>query len=220
MKTKHLIVLLLLILMGASAFAPKKERDGVYGRAFSGKITYTVLLESKCPMISTRELQEMFGNTMVMYIENGRYRMVYNGSYIKEELYLGDENKNFVWIAQNDSLLWRNCKRNDSKTVKTSYTRGFDYILDRQCDGFSITTDWASTTYIYDPDMFLDPASFSQDGFEYFNRYLRKARAPFLKYVYDGPIFKKTLIATEVEETDLDDDVFRLIDLPVATSGL
>lgn len=219
MKFRHYIVLLLLAL-SAIAFVPKKERDGVYGQSFRGKITYTVLLESKCPMISTKELQEMFGHTMVMYIENGRYRMVYDGSYIKEEIYLGDENKNFVWIAQNDSILWRNCKRNDSKTLKTNYTRGFDYILDRQCDGFSIQTDWATTTYIYDPNMYLDPASFSQDGFEYFNKYLRKARAPFLKYVYDGPIFKKTYIATDVEETELDDDVFKMIDLPMATSGL
>lgn len=220
MKTKHFIVLLLL-LISSTAFSPKKEKDeGVYGRGFSGKITYTVLIESKCPLISTKELQEMFGHTMVMYIQNGKYRMVYDGSYIKEEIYIGEENKNFVWITQSDSILWRNCKRNDSKTLRTFYTRGFDYILDRQCDGFSIQTDWATISYIYDPDMFLDPASFKDDGFEYFNKYLRKARAPFLKYVYDGPIFKKTLIATEVEETDLDDDTFKLMDMPVATSEL
>lgn len=226
MRNKHPLSVCVLILASflALSFRPGKDGEDLENshasREFCGKITYTVILESKCPLLDTHKLQEMYGNTMVMYIKNGAYKMVYNGTAVKEVLYLGEQNKQFFVMDQSDSLLWRTCRKIKHADLRTYSRRMQSNVLDRNCDAFSIENDWSTTTYLFDPHMKLNPRYFRDHGFDYFNTYLRHARAPYLKCVYDGPDYKKTLIATEIEETDLSDDIFTVNDMPLVSNEL
>ena len=84
-------------------------------------------------------------------------------------------------------------------------------MLDYSCDAYSIQTDWGLTTYYYSPELKLNPRNFSHHIFNYFNIYVKHARAPYLKYVYNGPTFKMTLVATEVKKEDLDETAFSAV---------
>jgi hypothetical protein len=82
-------------------------------------------------------------------------------------------------------------------------------VMDRRCDIFVIENPWSTTTYFYDPDIKLNPRYYRDHGFDYLNLYMRRARAPYLKCVYDGIDYKKTMVATDIEPMDLDDSIFQ-----------
>ena len=220
------MLLLLACMLPFLAFTCEEEPDsamprGPRRRGFSGKITYAVIIESKCPLVDSRTLQEKYGSTMTLYIRPGDYKMVYDGTSVKEVLYRGKENKQFIYLDEADSVLWRSCRPQDRKFVRTFKRQDQCFIMDRECDAFSIETPNSTTTYLYDPRLRLSPRYFRYHGVDHFNTYLRRARAPYLKCVFDGPLYKKTLIATNIEEMELEDEIFtRSSALPLMTSEL
>jgi hypothetical protein len=224
MRTKHPLSVLILASLFLLSFSRKGGEEETetkpFSKAFCGKITYTVIVESKCPLLDTRKLQKMFGTSMTLYIKDGAYKMMYNGTAVKEVLYVGKENKQFIVMGETDSVLWRKCTKISGGGIRTYMRREQCSVMNHECDALSIENDWSTTTYLFDPKMRLNPKDFKNHGFDYLNTYIRKARAPYLKCVYDGPDYKTTMIATDVEEMELNDDIFQLGDLPVMSSGI
>ncbi|MGZ5303347.1 MAG: hypothetical protein ACXWDO_04495 [Bacteroidia bacterium] len=177
-------------------------------------------MEAINPMLSTHQLQGMFGDTMKLYLKDNNYKMVFTGSYAREILYAGNENKHYISLGPADSLMWRSCNENASSVVYVKALENADYVLDYECNSYTIQTDWGITTYYYSPLLKLDPKKYNQHVFNNFNVYVKHARAPYLKYVYTGPSFKLTLIAVNIETENLENTDFEAVWKPTAHKDL
>lgn len=193
------------------------ENSGGY---FEGVITYRLLIEAKNPTLSTRNLQAMFGDTMKLFLKDNNYKMVFSGSYAREILYAGKENKHFISLGPVDSLMWRYCNENASSVIYVQSAENTDLVLDYACNSYFIQTDWGFTTYYFSPQLKLNPKQYNQHVFNNFNVYVKHARAPYLKYVYTGPSFKLTLVAVNIEQQALDLAVFDPVWKPVAINDV
>lgn len=198
-----------LLLFPAKEHQPEPAKSLWGKRSFTGKITYEVIYESKSPFVSVADLEELYGTRAVMYIKDDNYMMTFNGNYTGSMLYIGKENRQLVTFSEKDSSLWRDCDRYDSEHIRTYEAAKMTVVMGRRCNELLIETDWGVTRYYYDPHIYMRPNGFRHHGFNYFNLYLRRAKAPYLKYEYDGPNFKRTLIAIDMTEEDLSADIFK-----------
>ncbi len=200
----------LMIIAAAQAQGNKQDFEGI--------ITYRLIIEAKNPMLNTRNLQAMFGDTMRLYLKENNYKMAFTGTYAREILYTGDENKHYITLGPIDSLVWRYCNEHASSAIYTSSTENAGYIMDYKCNSYAIQTDWGLTTYYYSPQLKLDPKKYKQHIFNYFNVYVQYAQAPYLKYVYSGPSFKLTLVAVDIQKQQIERTAFHAKWSPVSTA--
>lgn len=188
--------------------------------SFTGVITYDVSVESKLPFVDNETLQRMYGNTMRFFIGSQGYKLVFDGDSAIEVLYNVRENRQYILVGGRDSLLWRTADNYDSKFIATRTAEDAVIVLGRHCDSYSIETDWGAVTFFYDPTLQLDHRPYRGHGFNYFNVYLRHAKSPYLKYLYDGPSMKMLLTAREIESRQIDEMLFAPETMPLASLDL
>lgn len=68
--------------------------------------------------------------------------------------------------------------------------------------------------YWFDPAIYVNPSNFKNHRFGYFDVYYSKAKAPYLKYLYNGTSFTLTYTAISIQEKALSSGVFRLPQFP------
>ena len=191
-------------------------------KEFEGIILYKVIAESKTKNISTANLQKLYGDTMVMFIKSGKYKMSYSGLRVKDILYLSETNNEYTIFHNIDTLYVSSCANDPRPLTSFKESDEEEWILNRKCKkivtivGTDEDDTWGSVqnSYWYDPEIYLDPAPYMNRKISHVHLYYEAAKSPWLKYKFEGTSFNLSYTAISLEVKTLKKSLFELPDFP------
>lgn len=92
------------------------------------------------------------GTKQIYMIKDNNYKSIFNGFFIKMQLYRGDENKGYTLTVKSDTLYWEDYSINKDKALSYEIKKNQDTIMGIPCDVIIIQAEKVS----------LLPTTFSQ----------------------------------------------------------
>lgn len=197
---KQLIALLSILISTAS-----------FGQTFEGKITYESSFESAHPdKVTPQEWTNLIGWKQELYIKNGNYKYVTNGSFCQWKVYVNADNKIYTKVEKSDTLLWNDASLYSEKIIaKTSIKKNAVKILGYSCDQISFALmSGGAQTYFFASKLGVDVKQFEQHKFGLWLDFLSQSKALPLKSRIETTQFVMESVATEVKAMQLDDAFF------------
>ncbi|MGY3214561.1 hypothetical protein [Mucilaginibacter sp. HD30] len=170
-------------------------------QSFEGKITYSNSYKSKSPQLKDAQLATMMGTTQDYYIKGADYKSVFNGAYIKMQLYNSKENRSYTLTAKSDSLYWEDYSKNNDVATKFEVQKGKETIMGVLCDVLIVYTPKSKTAYYYNSKYSVNPALFKQHTYGNWYYVISKTKALPLKTISENEQF--TLISNAVNITPM-----------------
>ncbi|PYF69371.1 hypothetical protein [Pedobacter nutrimenti] len=195
-------LLVLLLLLPVACFA----------QTFEGKISYANSYKSKSPQLKDEQFGAMMGTTQDYYIKGGDYKSVFNGTFIKMQLYRHTENKSYTLTGKSDSCYWKGYDKNDDIATRFEIEKGKETVMGVLCDALTVYTPKSKAVYYYSSKYGVNPDLFKQH--EYGNWYyiLSKTKAVPLKTVYEAELFTLTSTAVNIYPMKLEAKLFEVPD--------
>ncbi|WP_417885762.1 hypothetical protein [Zunongwangia sp.] len=177
---------------------------------FEGMIIYSVNYKSKFADVSSDQLNSLMGTKQWFAIKGGNYKSVFNGKFIKLQIYRSDKNRNYSLTAKSDSLYYEDYSENNDKAVSYEIKKNQDTIMGVACDLIIVKAEKSKTFYYFNSNYKVNPELFK--GHKYRNWYyiISKTKALPLKTVTETEKFIRTSIATEIKPMRLNDNVFEI----------
>lgn len=185
----------------------------VFGQSFEGKITYDRSFTSIHPeKASSQEVTNLIGWKQEIYVKNGSYKSVVNGSYCQWQLYVPSENRIYTKVKDSDTLLWSDASVPSEKIIaKTKIKKNDTKILGYPCDAMAFALySGGSQFYTFAPKLAVDVKLYEQHKFGLWLDFLNEAKAWPLKTKIETTQFVMETIATEVTPMKLEDAFFAL----------
>ncbi len=194
--------LILLVVLFNSYFVQSQD--------FEGMIVYSVNYESKSSEVTSDQLNSLMGTKQWYAVKGGNYKSVFNGNFIKLQIYRSDENRNYSLTAKSDILYYEDYSENKDKALSFEMKKNKDTIMGVPCDLIIVKAEKSKTSYYFNSSYKVNPELFK--GHNYGNWYymVSKTKALPLKTVMETEQFIMTSIATEVKPMQLNDNVFEI----------
>lgn len=194
--------LILLVVLFNSYFVQSQD--------FEGMIVYSVNYESKSSDVTSDQLNSLMGTKQWYAIKGGNYKSVFNGNFIKLQIYRSDENRNYSLTAKSDILYYEDYSENKDKALSYEIKKNQDTIMGVPCDLIIVKAEKSKTFYYFNSSYKVNPELFK--GHNYGNWYymVSKTEALPLKTIMETEQFIMTSIATEVKPMQLKDNVFEI----------
>lgn len=179
-----------------------------HSQSFEGMLVYSVSYESKSTYITSDQLNRLMGTKYWYAIKGGNYKSVFNGNFIKLQIYRSDENRNYSLTAKSDILYYEDYSENKDKALSYEIKKNQDTIMGVPCNLIIVKAEKSKTSYYFNSSYKVNPELFK--GHNYGNWYyiVSKTKALPLKTITETEQFIMTSIATEVKPMQLNDDVF------------
>jgi hypothetical protein len=213
MRNVLLPVLAMFTLVFACATRPEsKTRVRPGAEYFEGRITYRYDMETKSDTISQAALEELFGSTAELYFKEGNYLEIYEGGYMKEQLYNRKTNKvYFTDKYKGDTVFRVDAGKPGDEILRQELHPEKEKILNIECDELvlyyankTISIYYNSDSLQINPDWYSNYTSYNK------NIISRKMGALYLKYRMEYPGYIATLTATSILWQKIDDKFFKV----------
>lgn len=177
---------------------------------FEGMLVYSINYKSKSSDVTSEQLNSLMGTKQWYAIKGGNYKSVFNGNFIKLQIYRGDENKSYSLTAKSDILYYEDYSENKDKALSYEIKKNQDTIMGVPCDLIIVKAGKSKTSYYFNSSYKVNPELFK--GHNYGNWYymVSKTKALPLKTVMETEQFIMTSIATEVKPMQLNDNIFEI----------
>lgn len=152
---------------------------------------------------------QMLGTEQEYFISGANYKSVLNGNMVKEQLYLGAENKLYSVMANKPEPQIIDASNASEEVTGSEVTKSKDKIVGVKCKKLVVQTNKGSTTYWFSPKYAVDPALYQGHKFGGWYYMLSQTKAVPLKIVMETPQFVLTSEAISIEEMDLRKDMFQ-----------
>jgi len=198
---KPLFLLLLLI-------TPLISRSQV----FEGKISYTNSYRSKTPHLNDQQLETMMGTNQDYYIKGADYKSIFNGTFVKMQLYRSIENRSYALTAKSDSLYWEDYRKNNDIATRFEVEKAKETVMGVVCDVLIVYTPKTKTSYYYNTKYAVDPANFKQHNYGNWYYLLSKTKALPLKTISENDQFILISTAVSITPMKLEGSLFAIAD--------
>lgn len=179
-------------------------------QSFEGKIMYSNNYESKIPTYPSKQFNMLMGTQQAYVIKGDNYKSAFNGTFIKLQMYRGDENKSYSLTAKSDSLYWEDYSQNKDKAVSYEIKQNQDTILGIPCDMLVIQAEKSKTYFYYSSKYGINPELFTKHNYGNWYYIISKTKALPLKTVFENEQFIMTSVATEITPMKLENNVFEI----------
>lgn len=179
-------------------------------QSFEGKILYKMNYESKVANYPSENLNRLMGTTQVYMIKDRNYKSIYNGLFIKWQLYRGDENKGYTLTAKSDTLYYEDYSKNKDKALSYEIKKNQDTIMGIPCDLIIVKAEKSTTSFYFNSDYKINSELFKQHNYGNWYYIISKTKALPLKTVTETEQFIMTSVATEITPMKLKDNVFEI----------
>lgn len=183
-----------------------------FAQFFEGTITYSNSYKSKSPQLKDEKLNTMMGTTQEYYVKGGDYKSVFNGSFVKMQLYKSTENRGYTFTAKSDTLYWEDYSKNNDLASRYVVEKGKEIVMGVLCDLLIVYTSKSKTSYYYNIKYGVNPDLFKQHAYGNWYYIISKTKALPLKTVYENEQFILTSIAIKITSESLDKKLFELPD--------
>jgi hypothetical protein len=177
---------------------------------FEGLITYSIDYESKTTNVSSNQFDELMGTKQYYAIKKGNYKSVFNGSFIKLQIYRNDENRNYSLTAKSDTLYYENYSINKDKALSYEIKKNQDTIMGIPCDLIIVKAEKSTTSFYFNSDYKINSELFKQHNYSNWYYIISKTKALPLKTVTETEQFIMTSVAIEITPMKLNDNVFEI----------
>jgi hypothetical protein len=89
----------------------------IHSQSFEGMLVYSVNYKSKSSDITSEQLNSLMGTKQWYAIKGSNYKSVFNGNFIKLQIYRGDENRSYSLTAKSDILYYEDYNGNKDKAL-------------------------------------------------------------------------------------------------------
>ena len=181
-------------------------------QAFEGKISYTNSYRSKTPHLNDQQLGTMMGTNQDYYIKGADYKSIFNGTFVKMQLYRSDENRSYALTAKSDSLYWEDYSKNNDIATRIVVEKAKETVVGVICDVLVVYTPKTKTSYYYNTKYAVDPARFEQHNFGNWYYLLSKTKALPLKTISENDQFILISTAVSITPMKLEGSLFEIAD--------
>lgn len=156
-----------------------------FAQSFEGIITYSNSYKSKLPKLKDERFNSVMGTLQTYYIKGGNYKSVFNGLFIKMQLYSNIENKSYSLTAKSDSLYWEDYSKNKDVATKYEIEKGKETVMGIVCDVIIVYTSKSKTYYYYNKKYAVNPEVFAEHQYGNWYYIISKTKALPLKTIYE-----------------------------------
>lgn len=181
-----------------------------FAQTFEGLIKYNNNYQIKMTKQDSEQLNTLMGTKQVYVFKGDNYKSVYNGTFIKMQIYKGDENKNYTLTGKNDTLYWEDYSQNKDLALSYEIKVNQDTILGIVCNVIIIQSTLSKTYYYYNSQYSINSELFKKHNYGNWYYIISKTNALPLKIIYETEKYILTSIATEIKTIKLDDKVFEI----------
>lgn len=174
---------------------------------------------SKSPTVTNEQLTQMMGSTQEYDISGGDYRSIFNGSYLKMQLYVSRENRSYTQTTFSDTLYWEDYAVNQDKATSFEIKKNAETILGVACDELVVYTPKGTTHYYYNSKYGVDPELYKVHAGGNWYYIISKTKALPLKIVSDQEGFVMTSVPAKVIPARLDMSIFSIKDKAKTTKA-
>jgi hypothetical protein len=183
----------------------------INAQSFEGVILYQNKYQSKIPNVSNEQLSNSLGSKQKELISStGDYKNVFNGGFIKEQLYKSDENKAYTLLASSDIWYYEDYGKNRDKALSFEFSESVDTILGLNCNVISVKTETGYIKFFFNDKYKIDPELYNKHLYGNWYYIISKTKSIPLKVIYDTPGFTMISEAVSVEEQELNEADFKL----------
>ncbi len=183
-----------------------------FSQIFEGKISYANSYKSKSPQLKDDQLGAMMGTTQDYYIKGGDYKSVFNGSFVKIQLYRNTENRSYTLTGKSDLLYWEDYSKNKDVATRFEVEKGKETIMGVLCDVLIVYTPKSKTAYYFNSKYGVNPDLFKQHAYGNWYYIISKTKALPLKTIYEDEQFILTSIAVNIAPMKLEANLFEVPD--------
>ncbi len=181
-----------------------------FAQSFEGKITYANSYKSNSARLKDEQLNTIMGTTQEYYIKGGDYKSIFNGSFVKMQLYKSAENRSYSLTAKSDSLYWEDYSKNKDAATKYEIRKSKETVMGVLCDVLIVYTPKSKVYYYYNTKYRVNPDLFKQHAYGNWYDMVSKTKALPLKTVYENELFTFSSTAISITPMKLDNSVFEI----------
>jgi hypothetical protein len=184
----------------------------INAQSFEGKIIYKNNFQSKVTNYPSENINRLMGTRQEYYIKGNNYKSIFNGLFIKLQMYRGQENKSYSLTAKSDTLYWEDYSLNKDKAISYEIKKNQDTVLGILCDVIIIKAEMSKTYFYYSRKYEINPELFKQHNYGNWYYIISKTKALPLKTIFENKQFILTSIATKIIPMKLGGDIFEIRD--------
>jgi hypothetical protein len=189
-------------------FAQKTNSEGI--------ITYSIQYEILDSNYTQVQLKQQFGDKLVCYIKDGKYKQEHlNSAGIEYVIYDNQTNLYTYKLAISDTLYQLDCSRYSDK-VSIEVTDSRMEIAGYKCRKVEVQEYGPpiNMLYYFAEDLYLNPKPFKRHKLAGYNKILKKVHSIYFRSETDYGPYKTILTADTIQLQKIDDAVFDLPALP------
>jgi hypothetical protein len=179
-------------------------------QSFDGLIRYSNNYDSKDNNISSEQFNYLLGTKQIFAIKSGNYKSVFNGKFIKLQIYRSDENRNYSLTAKSDTLYYEDYSKNIDKALSYEIKKNQDTILGVPCDLIIVKSLNSTTSIYFNSKYSVDPEVYKNHKYGNWHYIISKTKSLPLKIINETDKFIMTSVATEIIPMKLEDNVFEI----------
>jgi hypothetical protein len=180
---------------------------------FEGIIVYRNSVTSNIDGFSNNTWKKMLAlsDTDTSMIKRGNFKMT---TPRKEAYYITDKQKIFIRYKGIDTLYYIDYSSDTATVVSVNKTADKKRIAGYDCNSLTIQTLLGATKFYYPPAIYMNPAYNQTNKIDQYNVFAKETSSLFLESEQQMEAFTLRQTALRVQETAIDDNVFKLPDLP------
>lgn len=179
-------------------------------QSFDGLIRYSNNYDSKDNNISSEQFNYLLGTKQIFAIKSGNYKSVFNGKFIKLQIYRSDENRNYSLTAKSDTLYYEDYSKNIDKALSYGIKKNQDTILGVPCDLIIVKSVNSTNSIYFNSKYSVDPEVYKNHKYGNWHYIISKTKSLPLKIINETDKFIMTSVATEIIPMKLEDNVFEI----------
>lgn len=179
-------------------------------QSFDGLIRYSNNYDSKDNNISSEQFNYLLGTKQIFAIKSGNYKSVFNGKFIKLQIYRSDENRNYSLTAKSDTLYYEDYSKNIDKALSYEIKKNQDTILGVPCDLIIVKSVNSTTSIYFNSKYSVVPEVYKNHKYGNWHYIITKTKSLPLKIINETDKFIMTSVATEIIPMKLEDNVFEI----------
>ena len=187
--------------------------DNLFSQSFEGVITFENTYKGKSKNVNGNQLNALMGTKQEYYIKNSNYASLFNGIFVKKQIYLSKEDKGYTITGQSDTAYWEDYKINKDSMLSHQIILNKDTVLGIPCDLLVVQSQNSKTYYYFNSNnLIIDPSNFKGHNYgNWYNVILITKSIP-LKTIYENEHFQMISITTKIDKLSVDDSIFTLPD--------
>jgi hypothetical protein len=178
---------------------------------FEGGVVYKVESRKKDSAFDLTNIPSYPSTKLITYFKSGHWISLPNAGIVEYQYFNGKLNRIFYKLRNQDTLFYEDYAEQPpyhDSIISTRLNYNTDTILGKICHQFVINTSSLKLTFVFSPDLKVDPSWFANTKGGYYNIIFENTKAVYLKCIVESEGFISVNIAEKILPPPVPDSKF------------